>query len=154
QQLLRYFGEDSAACGNCDTCLNPPEDFDGTVPAQKLMSTIVRLQRERGQQYGAGHLMDILLGRETERVVRFGHSGLSTFGIGPGLGEQAGRGVVRQLLAQGLLEVRGESGVLAVTEAAAGVLRGEQAVGLRREPERVRMARAPKAKAAPLDLDE
>jgi len=154
QQLLRYFGQDSAACGNCDTCLNPPEAFDGTVPAQKLMSTIVRLQRERGQQYGAGHLVDILLGRETERVLRFGHTGLSTFGIGTELGEAEWRGVVRQLLAQGLLEVRGEYGVLALTEAAAGVLRGEQEVRLRREPERQRVARTPRAKAAPLDLDE
>ncbi|HLS74628.1 MAG TPA: RQC domain-containing protein, partial [Actinomycetaceae bacterium] len=134
--------------------LNPPEAFDGTVPAQKLMSTIVRLQRERGQQYGAGHLVDILLGRETERVLRFGHTGLSTFGIGTELGEAEWRGVVRQLLAQGLLEVRGEYGVLALTEAAAGVLRGEQEVRLRREPERQRVARTPRAKAAPLDLDE
>ncbi len=154
QQLLRYFGEESGACGNCDTCLNPPEAFDGTVPAQKLMSTIVRLERERGQRYGAGHLVDILLGRENERVVRMRHTELSTFGIGTELGDAEWRGVVRQLLAQGLLEVRGEYGVLGLTAAAADVLRGEREVLLRREPERVRAARAPRVKGAAADLDE
>ncbi|WP_454084107.1 DNA helicase RecQ [Georgenia sp. Marseille-Q6866] len=156
QQLLRYFGQDSEPCGNCDTCLNPPEDFDGTVPAQKLMSTIVRLQRERGQQFGAGHLVDILLGRENERVVKMRHTELSTFGIGTELGDAEWRGVVRQLLAQGLLQVQGEYGVLALTETAGEVLRGEREVRLRREPERVRTARKSRSGAAkaPLDLDE
>ncbi len=155
QQLLGYFGEPSGPCGNCDTCLNPPEAFDGTVPAQKLMSTILRLKRERGQQFGAGHLVDILLGRETERTLRSRHSELSTFGIGTELGDQEWRGVIRQLLAQGLLEVQGGYGVLALTDAAGAVLRGEQEVRLRREPERVRAARKPRgAKAAPADLDE
>ncbi|WP_324650050.1 DNA helicase RecQ [Georgenia sp. H159] len=154
QQLLRYFGQDSEPCGNCDTCLNPPEDFDGTVAAQKLMSTILRLQRERGQQFGAGHLVDILLGKENERVVRMRHTELSTFGIGTELGEAEWRGVVRQLLAQGLLQVQGEYGVLALTEAAAEVLRGEREVRLRREQERVRVARKTRTSKAPLDLDE
>jgi ATP-dependent DNA helicase RecQ len=88
QQLLAYFDESSEPCGNCDTCLAPPDTFDGTVPAQKLLSTIVRLQRERRQAYGAGHLVDIVLGRDTERVRRFGHDTLSTFGIGGELTEQ------------------------------------------------------------------
>ncbi len=154
QQLLRYFGEESGPCGNCDTCLNPPEAFDGTVPAQKLMSTIVRLERERGQRYGAGHLVDILLGKETERTVRLRHTELTTFGIGTELSEPEWRGVVRQLLAQGLLAVTGEYGVLTLTDAAAEVLRGERQVRLRREPERVRTPRRAKSKAAPLDLDE
>lgn len=156
QQLLRYFGQDSEPCGNCDTCLNPPEAFDGTVPAQKLMSTIVRLQRERGQQFGAGHLVDILLGRENERVMKMRHTELSTFGIGTELGDAEWRGVVRQLLAQGLLQVQGEYGVLALTEAAGEVLRGEREVRLRREPERVRTARKARSGGgkAPLDLDE
>ncbi|GAB3811372.1 DNA helicase RecQ [Tessaracoccus terricola] len=154
RQLLRYFGEDSEACGNCDTCLEPPEGFDGTVPAQKLMSTVVRLQREHGQRYGAGHLVDILLGRETERVTRLGHTGLTTFGIGTELGEQEWRGVVRQLLAQGLLEVQGEYGVLSLPEAAGPVLRGQQQVWLRREQERVRTPRRSRARTAPVELDE
>ena len=68
-QLLNYFGQSSAACGNCDTCLSPPESWDGTVPAQKLLSTVVRLQRERNQRFGAGHLIDILTGTETDKVL-------------------------------------------------------------------------------------
>jgi ATP-dependent DNA helicase RecQ len=154
RQLLRYFGEASEPCGNCDTCLDPPEAFDGTVPAQKLMSTIVRLQRERGQQFGAGHLVDILLGRETERVVRMRHTELTTFGIGTELSDQEWRGVVRQLLAQGLLQVQGEYGVLALTEAAGEVLRGQREVRLRREPERARTVRTPRTAAAPPVLDQ
>ncbi|WP_188534575.1 DNA helicase RecQ [Kocuria dechangensis] len=154
QQLLRYFGEESGPCGNCDTCLSPPESFDGTVPAQKLMSTIVRLARERGQQFGAGHLVDILLGRRTERVVRMGHDELTTFGIGTELSEAQWRGVVRQLLAQGLLQVQGGYGVLALTDAAGEVLRGQQEVRLRRETEREPSPRRPRAGAARPVLDE
>ncbi|HLS14798.1 MAG TPA: DNA helicase RecQ [Beutenbergiaceae bacterium] len=154
QQLLRYFGEASGACDNCDTCLNPPEAFDGTVPAQKLMSTIVRLQREHSQQYGAGHLIDILLGRETERTVRFAHTELTTFGIGTELTDRQWRGVVRQLLAQDLLVVQGEYGVLALSEAAGQVLGGRSQVWLRREPEHHRAPRQSKASSARADLDE
>ncbi|MGC0144989.1 DNA helicase RecQ [Pseudactinotalea sp. Z1732] len=154
QQLLRYFGEDSAPCGNCDTCVQPPESFDGTVAAQKLMSTIVRLQRERGQQFGAGHLVDILVGNENERVLRERHTDLSTFGIGTELSGAQWRGVVRQLLAQSLLQVQGAYGVLAITDAAAAVLRGQTQVWLRSEPERVRAAARTPARTAPVDLDE
>jgi ATP-dependent DNA helicase RecQ len=154
QQLLRYFGEASGPCGNCDTCLDPPEAFDGTVPAQKLMSTIVRLQRERGQQFGAGHLVDILLGRQTERVVRMRHTELTTFGIGTELSDQEWRGVVRQLLARGLLQVQGEYGVLGITGAAGEVLRGQQQVLLRRESERRKAPRTSRAGAAAPALDE
>ena len=135
-QLLNYFGQSSAACGNCDTCLSPPESWDGTVPAQKLLSTVVRLQRERNQRFGAGHLIDILLGRENDRIRSNRHDELRTFGIGAELSEQEWRGVVRQLLAQGLLAVQGEYGTLGITEASAAVLAGERAVHLRREPER------------------
>ncbi len=157
QQLLAYFGEVGEPCGNCDTCLSPPKSFDGTVPAQKVMSTILRLQRERGQQFGAGHVVDILLGRETERMVKFRHTDLSTFGIGTELGDTEWRGVVRQLLAQGLLQVQGEYGVLALTDAAAEVLGGRRQVMLRIEPERTRAprsARSAGAKGAVLDLDD
>ena len=136
QQLLGYFGQPSEPCGNCDTCLSPPESFAGTIPAQKLLSTVVRLQRERNQRFGAGQLIDILLGRETDRVRQHRHDELSTFGIGSELNEQEWRGVVRQLLAQGLLAVQGEYGTLGLTEAAGGVLDGTRQVLLRREPER------------------
>ena len=135
-QLLNYFGQPSEPCGNCDTCLSPPEAFDGTVPAQKLLSTVVRLQRERNQRFGAGQIIDILLGRETERVRQNRHDELKTFGIGSELGEQEWRGVVRQLLAQGLLAVQGEYGTLGITPAAGEVLDGSRPVMLRREPER------------------
>ena len=135
-QLLGYFGEESTPCGNCDTCLAPPESWDGTVPAQKLLSTIVRLQRERNQKFGAGQIVDILLGRSTARITQNDHASLSTFGIGTELTDQEWRGVVRQLLAQGLLAVQGEYGTLVVTEASTTVLAGQRPVMLRREPER------------------
>ncbi|WP_166868503.1 DNA helicase RecQ [Salinibacterium sp. ZJ70] len=145
-QLLNYFGQESGPCGNCDTCLNPPEAWDGTVPAQKLLSTIVRLQRERNQRFGAGHLIDILLGRETDRVRSQRHDELRTFGIGTEISEQEWRGVVRQLLAQGLLAVNSDGyGTLVITEASAAVLDGSRPVKLRREPEKV--AKTAKRKA-------
>jgi len=140
-QLLGYFSERAGTCGNCDTCLNPPETWDGTVPAQKLLSTIVRLERERDQRYGAGHLVDILLGRKTEKIAQHAHHELKTFGIGVELNEAQWRGVVRQLLAQGLLAVRGEYQTLAITEASGDVLRGQRLVTLRRDVPRPRAAR-------------
>jgi ATP-dependent DNA helicase RecQ len=137
-QLLAYFGETSTPCGNCDTCLAPPESWDGTVPAQKLLSTVVRLQRERNQKFGAGQLIDILLGKETTRVLQNDHETLSTFGIGTELNEAEWRGVVRQLLAQGLLGVNSDGfGTLVLTDASASVLSSERHVMLRREPIRV-----------------
>ncbi|WP_394553158.1 DNA helicase RecQ [Agromyces sp. MMS24-JH15] len=136
QNLLAYFGEESVACGNCDTCLEPPESWDGTVAAQKVLSTVVRLDRERRQRYGAGQLVDILLGRRTARVEQLGHDTLSTFGIGQDLTEVRWRGVIRQLLAQGLLQSVGEYGVLALTEASGAVLTGARRVEFRVEPDR------------------
>jgi len=148
-QLLGYFGQVSEPCGNCDTCLSPPETWDGTVPAQKLLSTIVRLKRERNQSYGAGHVIDILLGKQTPRVSQYGHDSLATFGIGQDVSEQEWRGVVRQLLAQGLLAVEGEYGILAITESSGTVLSGSRPVLLRREaPKRSKAAK--KAVAAQL----
>jgi ATP-dependent DNA helicase RecQ len=152
-QLLAYFGETAEPCGNCDTCLEPPETWDGTVAAQKLLSTVLRLQRERGQAFGAGQSVDILLGRSTPKVAQQGHDRLSTFGIGTELGEAAWRGVVRQLLAQGLLAVQGEYGVLALTEASGEVLRGERQVLLRREdPRPTSRGRRAASAAAAADL--
>jgi len=136
-QLLKYFGETSTACGNCDTCLAPPEAWDGTVPAQKLLSTVVRLARERNQKFGAGQLVDILLGRTTARITQNKHETLSTYGIGAELTEQEWRGVVRQLLAQGLLAVNSDGfGTLITTQASTDVLSGNRTIMLRREPER------------------
>lgn len=132
-QLLGYFGQASQPCGNCDTCLYPPETWDGTIAAQKLLSTVVRLHRERNQRYGGGQIIDILLGRQTDRITKEGHDTLSTFGIGQDLSEAEWRGVVRQLLAQGLLAVQGEYGILVLTEASAAVLDGSRKVSLRKE---------------------
>ncbi|MGO4105334.1 DNA helicase RecQ [Leifsonia sp. YAF41] len=156
--LLRYFGQQSEPCGNCDTCITPPAAWDGTIPAQKLLSTIVRLLRERNQRFGAGHLVDILRGKVTPRVTQHGHDQLATWNIGSDLSDQQWRGVVRQLLAQGLIATHGEYGVLAVTDAAAEVLAGNHAVQLRHEPERAERAErgarssrsSSKAKAADL----
>ncbi|HEX6366004.1 MAG TPA: DNA helicase RecQ [Agromyces sp.] len=153
QNLLAYFGETSEPCGNCDTCLEPPAAWDGTVPAQKLMSTIVRLQRERRQRFGAGHLIDILRGKQTARVQQYGHDSLATWNIGDDLSEQQWRGVARQLLAQGLLATQGEYGTLTVTDAASDVLSGRRTVMLRTEPERAPRSRGVKAAPATADLE-
>lgn len=133
QNLLGYFGQESGPCGNCDTCLHPAETWDGLIPAQKLLSTIVRLQRERGQSFGAGHLVDILRGASTERIRTQGHDRLATYGIGADLSDQDWRSVIRQLLAGGVLVAQGEYGVLAPGARAPEVMRGEQPVPLRRD---------------------
>jgi ATP-dependent DNA helicase RecQ len=138
-RLLAYFGQPGTpGCGNCDTCLIPPESWDGTVAAQKLLSTVLRLKRERNQKFGAGQSIDILLGKTTEKITQFKHDELTVFGIGTDLRESEWRGVVRQLLASGLLAVEGEYGTLTLTDRSAEVLRGDLTVMMRREPERVR----------------
>ncbi|MGV9424661.1 DNA helicase RecQ [Streptomyces sp. NPDC003656] len=143
-QLLAYFGQEpgAEACGNCDTCLTPPETWDGTVAAQKVLSTVVRLQRERGQKFGTVQIVDILLGKRSAKVIQFDHDQLSVFGIGEDLSEGEWRGVVRQLLAQGLLAVEGEYGTLVLTEESGAVLRREREVPLRKEPKRPTTARS------------
>ncbi|MFC8085464.1 DNA helicase RecQ [Streptomyces sp. NPDC057340] len=160
-QLLAYFGQDPdrAGCGNCDTCLTPPETWDGTVAAQKVLSTVVRLKRERGQKFGAGQIIDILLGKRTAKVIQFDHDQLSVFGIGEELTEGEWRGVARQLLAQGLLAVEGEYGTLVLTETSGEVLRREREVPLRKEPKKPAVTRSAgggrgerKAKAAAAEL--
>lgn len=161
-QLLTYFGQEPGAetCGNCDTCLTPPETWDGTVVSQKLLSTVVRLKRERGQKFGAGQIIDILLGRKTAKIIQFDHDQLSVFGIGEELAESEWRGVVRQLLAQGLLAVEGEYGTLVLTDDSAAVLGREREVLLRKEPKKPtsRSSSASKGerkgKAAAVDLPE
>jgi ATP-dependent DNA helicase RecQ len=150
-QLLAYFGEQAVSCGNCDTCLSPPESWDGTIAAQKVLSTVFRLDRERRQKFGAGQVTDILLGRTTPKITQFGHDKLTVFGVGTELNESQWRGVVRQLLAQGLLSVEGDYGTLVLTDASADVLRGDRQVMMRREPERVARPSA-KPSRAPVDL--
>ena len=156
-RLLAYFGQQGSACGNCDTCLTPPESWDGTVAAQKLLSTVFRLKSERRQRFGAGQSIDILLGKQTAKVTQFNHDSLSVFGIGTELSDGEWRGVVRQLLAQGLLMVEGDYSTLALTDASAAVLRGEHPIMLRREPKRSeKAARTAKRReqAVPEDFPE
>jgi ATP-dependent DNA helicase RecQ len=151
-QLLAYFGQPSTPCGNCDTCLTPPESWDGTVPAQKLLSTVVRLLRERNQRFGAGQIIDILIGKRTPRVEQHGHDALTTFGIGADLSEAQWRAVVRQLLAQGLLAVASDGyGTLVLTEESAAVLGGGRTVRLRRDPEKSASRR--QRRGAPVGAD-
>ena len=131
-RLLGYFGEASQVCGNCDNCLSPPQVWDGTEAARKLLSTIYRVQQQSGISFGAGHVMDILRGKKTDKVVQFGHERLSTFGIGAQFSEAQLRGVLRQLIATGALAVDGEAfNTLKLTGGSRGVLKGETVVRLR-----------------------
>jgi len=155
-QLLAYFDQTSTPCGNCDTCLAPPQTWDGTVAAQKLLSTVARLDHERGQRYGAGHVVDILLGKFTPRMSQLGHASLRGFGIGTELSETEWRAVARQLLAQGVLGVDSDGyGTLRLTDASPAVLSGSRTVLLRHEaPRPATKARLRKrGVAAAADLD-
>ncbi len=134
--LLAYFGESAGPCGNCDTCLTPAESWDGTVAAQKLLSTVVRLRRERRQKFGVGQIVDILRGKRTTKITQHRHDELSVFGVGADLGDTEWRAVVRQLLAQGLLAVEGDYGTLVTTEGSDEVLYRGRTVPMRREPAR------------------
>ena len=160
-QLLRYFGEDCRQfsdepplgklvpsggsvvreatsvrakffCGNCDNCLKPPELWDGTDAARKLLSTIYRVQQHSGISFGAGHIMDILRGKKTEKVIQFGHEAISTFGIGATLSETQLRSVLRQLIANGALNINAAAfNTLQLNAASREVLKGETKVMLR-----------------------
>ncbi len=129
--LLRYFGEElSGACGNCDTCLDPVETYDGTTLAQKALSNVYRT----GQSFGAAYLADILTGVESDRVRQKRHDAVSTFGIGRELSRAEWMSVYRQLVAAGLLEVEPEHGGLRLSPPSKAVLKGEQRIDLRRDP--------------------
>ncbi len=131
QALLAYLGEKlPAPCGNCDNCLTPPETWDATLAAQKALSCVHRT----GQRFGVMYLIDVLLGKDDERIRRFGHDRISTFGIGTEIGATAWRGIFRQLIARGLLSVDVDGhGGLHLTDSCRGVLRGEEQLWLRRE---------------------
>ena len=158
-RLLSYFDEASQPCGNCDNCLNPPAVWDGTDAARKLLSTVFRAQQHSGFSFGAGHIMDILRGKSTEKVSQYGHTQLSTFGIGANFSEVQLRGVLRQLIAMGALNVQGQVfNTLQLTEGSRAVLRGEISVQLReslsQKPEkRSRKPQAPGPAAANLGQD-
>jgi ATP-dependent DNA helicase RecQ len=145
---LAYFGQDSGDCGNCDTCLQPAESWDGTIAAQKVLSTVYRLHTERRQHFGAGHIVDIVTGRLTPRVEQFRHQELSVFGVGADLDAVGWRAVIRQLLAQGYLAVESDHGTLGLTARSREVLFANTPVLLRRDPERKRPSRTRSAKKA------
>ena len=153
-RLLRYFGEESRPCGNCDNCLNPPRVWDATDVARKLLSTVYRVQQASGISFGAGHIMDIVRGKQTDKVAQFRHEALSTFGIGAESSEAQLRSVLRQLVAIGALAVDSEAfNTLKLTEQSRAVLRGEVPVLLRESVSqpagrRKRGAAAPAAAAA------
>lgn len=133
-QLLRYFDEESGPCGNCDTCLTPPATWDATVAVQKLLSTVIRLDRERGQRFGSGQVIDVLRGNDNDRSRASNHDQLSVWGVGADMSESEWKAVIRQSLARGLLESHGDYGVLVLGPAADPVLRGEAEVSMRIDP--------------------
>ncbi len=148
-RLLAYFGETAAPCGNCDTCLDPPATFDGTLAAQQLLSCVYRT----GQRFGAMHVIDVLRGEATAKVAQRGHEELSTFGIGRERSDREWRAIVRQSIALGLLEVDHDAyGALRLTAESRAVLRGERSVALRAWREGKRSARRAKAAAGAADL--
>ncbi len=171
-RLLGYFdeaysgGQESSAgiympfCGNCDNCLHPPEVWDGTDAARKILSTVYRCQQSQGTHFGAGHTMDIVRGKKTDKVVQRGHEALSTFGVGSDYTEQQLRAVMRQLIAIGALHVHTSEGfsTLHLTEGSRAVLRGEVSVLLRestsqRPDKRSKSRTAPGPAAANLGQD-
>jgi ATP-dependent DNA helicase RecQ len=145
--LLAYFDEESGDCGNCDTCLNPPEMWDATVPAQKVLSAVIRT----GQRFGAGHVIDVLLGKRTEKVASWDHDQLPTFGVGADLAEREWRSIIRQLVARSVLSPDpSRMGALTITEAAKPILDGTERVELRRlsaAPAKVRKSSASRSAA-------
>jgi len=138
-RLLAYFGEASTPCGNCDTCLEPPASWDATREAQMALSCVYRAQKASGFRFGAGHLIDILRGARSEKILQRGHDKLSTFGVGAALSEQEWRAVFRQLVAFGYLAVDHDGfGALVLTDASKPVLKGEERVTLRKHVKPVR----------------
>jgi ATP-dependent DNA helicase RecQ len=166
-RLLRYFGEESLPCGPlqnaCDNCLNPPATWDATEAARKALSCIYRFHQNGGQRFGAVHLIDVLRGKPTEKVMQNGHQSLSTYGIGADVSEAQWRTVLRQLIALGHLRTEGEYNTLELTPSARAVLRGEVTLLVRQPSEtpkrgKGRLARGSgkgttKEKAPPVPLD-
>lgn len=135
--LLEYFGEAAQPCNNCDNCINPPEHWDGTEAARKLLSSIFRCEQASGFSFGAQQVIDVLVGKKTPKVLQFGHERLSTFGIGTDLDTTQWRSVLRQLVTLGLIKVDYERfNTLRLTEASRDVLRGSRTLRLRRQAPR------------------
>ncbi len=160
-RLLDYFGQASTACGNCDNCLQSPDTWDATDAARKALSCIYRFHQQGGQRFGAGHLLDVLRGKQTDKVAQHRHEQLSTFGIGADLSEARWRSVLRQLIALGHLRTEGEYNTFEMTSTARDVLRGEVQLLLRvpvDAPKRGKATRGPRTargdKQPPIQLDD
>ena len=159
-RLLSYFGEDSQPCGNCDNCLKPPITWDATEACRKMLSGIYRFWQHGQQRFGAGHLIDVLRGKRTDKVEQHGHHSLSTFGIGADLSENQWRAVLRQLVAMGHVVAEGEFNTLVLADSARAVLKGEVQLILREAadaPKRAKTTRTSSssgkaAAGAPKDL--
>ena len=148
-RLLGYFGETASPCGNCDTCLDPPATFDGTLAAQQLLSCVYRT----GQRFGAMHVIDVLRGEATDKATERGHDRLSTFGIGRERSEREWRAIVRQCIALGILEIDHDAyGALRLTSDSRAVLRAERSIALRTWRESKRSARRARTAAGTGDL--
>jgi len=148
-RLLAYFGEASTPCGNCDNCISPPALDDATESARKLLSCIYRVQQSSGMAFGAGHIMDILRGKVTEKVTQYGHDKLSTFGIGADLGETQWRALMRQLIAREAIHVdSAHFNTLHLADAARAILKGESQVWLRQLSEKKASSRSKSGRAS------
>ncbi|KQY85416.1 DNA helicase RecQ [Pelomonas sp. Root1444] len=147
-RLLGYFGEQSVRCGNCDNCLNPPTTWDATEAARKLLSCIYRFH-QRGERFGAGHLIDVLRGKATDKTRQYAHDKLSTWACGADLSEQQWRAVLRQLIALGHVAAEGEFNTLALQDSARAVLKGEVEVRLREAEEKKPRGKASRGGAKP-----
>ena len=151
--LLRYFDQASDACGNCDTCLNPPQSIDGTEQVQKLLSCVYRV----GQRFATGHVIDVLRGNTTERIEQFRHTDLSTFGIGKDTSEAEWRAVIRQAIAQNLLFIDFDLyNALKLSDAARPVLKGESSIRLRQysKPAKQKISKASSANIGDANLSD
>lgn len=134
QILLRYFDDNGNPCGNCDTCLRPPETFDGSIAAQKLLSCILRT----GQRFGGGYVIDVLLGKNNDRIDKFGHGSLSTFGIGTEHSNKEWQSLIRQLVARGYIYVDMDAhGGLKMTQEGVDFLRNKPALQVRLDPKSI-----------------
>jgi ATP-dependent DNA helicase RecQ len=144
QRLLAYFGEDSEPCGNCDNCLEPPHMWDGTEAARMALSCIYRMARHGdhhgARAFGAAHLIDVLRGKRSPKVLQYAHDQLSTFGIGAHLSEALWRAVLRQLVAQGHVVTETEFPTLLLTESARAVLKGDVTLAMKRPREQLKLA--------------
>ncbi|MBT4520433.1 MAG: ATP-dependent DNA helicase RecQ, partial [Halieaceae bacterium] len=151
QALLNYFGDTlEQACGNCDTCLEPVNSWDGTEAARMALSAAYRT----GQRFGVNHLVDVLRGAETDKIRQFNHNNLPTYGVGRDLDNNQWRSVFRQLVARGYLTVDLERfGALKLEQTCKPLLRGEQTIDLRRDPKQKKTAKRQTKSPLPHDID-